>query len=91
MYGTLEIKRYRNLDGGFAGAVQLTEDNFQTVQDWLGGEIWHSGTAYAFAVGLTFGEYEDKTYVPFGWWIVQCGGTTTYLADVAFTNEYTEV
>lgn len=93
MYDTLEIKRYgyRGEPDQVVGAVQLTEDNFKTVQDWLAGEIWHSGTSYAFSVGLTFGEYEEKTYVPFGWWIVQCGSTTTYLADVAFTNEYVEV
>lgn len=91
MDDALDIKSYQDQNGGLVGAVRLTENNFKSVQSLLGGGIWHSGNVYEFSVGLTFGEYEDKKYMPFGWWIVMTGGEADYLADVAFTNEYTAV
>lgn len=91
MNDPLNFRSYEHEDGGLVGAVRLTEENFKTVKDLLGASIWHSGTTYEFSVGLIVGEYEDAKHVPFGWWIVMAGGTTEFLADVAFTNEYTEV
>jgi hypothetical protein len=79
---------YRNQCNEIVVAVQLTDENFSTVMSWAGGEMWCNGNTGAFVVGLVFGEYEDKIYVPFGWWITQRNGKTDYLSEVAFKDEY---
>ena len=60
---------------GLAEAVQLTSENFLSVQDWLeeNGATAHLWTNESYVVGLwvhnTWHDRSDKTPVPFGWWV----------------------
>lgn len=80
---------YRDEYGKIVVAVQLTDENFYTVMNWVGGgSEWINGNRSAFIVGVVFGEYEDKIYVPFGWWITHSNGGVDYLSEAAFEDEY---